>query len=274
MKKTTEKSMHKIVLSLTCLISISLNANTNTHEFDIPAVYVDEPNLPALSRSITIRSSPVSVMVSILNRHGEDRVLDTTNFTLKKEDYKIIISANGYKEQSISLENNTSRHYSIILEKIDEKAPQIITRDNIMYQDHPFRKKYTWNEANNYCNELRLKNYNDWRLPTIKELRNLMSMETRKTLDYSLEFEKWFVENYNSLKKNSRGHSYFIDSEFIENMPPFSPWFWTSEKKSLINDIFYKNEPDNFFWIVTFDYGYDAWSNRVHFVRCVREQTH
>jgi hypothetical protein len=38
-------------------------------------------------------------------------------------------------------------------------------------------KTYTWNEAIEYCKNLRLAGYDDWRLPTVKELLTLVDYD-------------------------------------------------------------------------------------------------
>ena len=72
------------------------------------------------------------------------------------------------------------------------------------------------------------------------------------------------TENKNKDKrnKNSRGNSFFIRKEFIENINDKYAWFWTSEEKNSTGA-----------WIVNFDYGDDGWIYKAnnYYVVCVRE---
>jgi len=54
--------------------------------------------------------------------------------------------------------------------------------DGVMYQNQPFINRYTWQEAKDYCSDLVLNDYNNWRLPTRIELRTLGSGDENKLL--------------------------------------------------------------------------------------------
>jgi len=84
-------------------------------------------------------------------------------------------------------------------------ANNIIVIDGLMYQNQPFNILYTWKEAKVYAKNLRLGGFDDWRVPTKKELIKIKS------------------KKYHS----GRNGKYFIREEFIENIYGFA-YFWTS----------------------------------------------
>jgi len=129
---------------------------------------------------------------------------------------------------------------------------------NLMYQNQPFTKTYTWEEAKGYCGGLTLGNYNDWRLPTRAELNKLSNIKMYGKYDDN--WEKWFDKNKHRRYKNSKNHYHFIKKEFIENMPEYS-WFWTSESKDSSSA-----------WHVYFNLGDDFWHYKTHrrYALCVR----
>jgi len=119
-----------------------------------------------------------------------------------------------------------------------EKIKGITVIDGLMYQNQPFRKKYTWEEAKEYAQKLRLGGYDDWRLPTRDELKKLLT------------------------KKKTKGKNgeYYICKEFVDNLESFS-WFWTSEEKGSSSA-----------WSVVFHRGYGNWYYKSNngYALCVR----
>jgi len=92
--------------------------------------------------------------------------------------------------------------YSVFL----NKANSITIVDGLMYQNQLFNKRYSFQEAQNYCNKLTLSGYTHWRLPNINEL------------------EKLLIKN-----KNKNYYSYSIRKEFVKNILDISyPFFWSS----------------------------------------------
>jgi len=57
------------------------------------------------------------------------------------------------------------------------------TNTNLLWQQSPSDKRFTWKEANKYCESLTLAGYNDWRLPTVEELESLINNKYKPTTD-------------------------------------------------------------------------------------------
>ncbi len=145
-----------------------------------------------------------------------------------------------------------------------EKKRKGITRiDGKMWQNPPSQKRFTWDKAVAYCEELTLGGYDDWRLPDRDELRGLGNRELYRYKSYD-GWEKWFESHKGERLKNAKGDFHFIRREFLEGMPTLS-WFWSSS--------IYKNDSSNA-WFVYFKYGNVYWSNLTDefYVLCVRGQ--
>ncbi len=157
------------------------------------------------------------------------------------------------------LKNSFYGEFSFIEGKIN---PNITTIGNLMWENQNFTKMYKHTEAINYCNRLTLGGYEDWRLPSRKELSSLATIDIYHYDTYD-NWEKWFNKNKHKRASNSKGESHFIRKEFLENMPQYS-WFWTADKKK---------GSSGSFWIVRFGSGVDAWDDggSTYFVRCVRQ---
>ena len=108
------------------------------------------------------------------------------------------------------------------------------TSNNLMWQDDNKAKtiKKNWKDAVDYCQGLELDGYDDWRLPTINELKSIV--------------------DYNRYKPaiNSKFKNVSIDD-----------WYWSSTSYN-------KNSA----WLVSFDDGNDGhfFSEGVLYIRCIR----
>jgi hypothetical protein len=120
----------------------------------------------------------------------------------------------------------------VVQEVIKPVIPNdVVEIDGLWYQNQPFTKKYRWQDAKNYCNNLTLGGKSDWRLPTKDELMKLLT---------------------SSKNKNSKGYEHFIRKEFSENMSKYA-WFWS---------ITENNNNSSLAWGVSFYGGGDGWGGK------------
>lgn len=145
--------------------------------------------------------------------------------------------------------------------------PEIVVIDGLMYQNQPFTQSYTWEEAKEYAKNLRLGGYDDWRLPTQKELRKLCNITVPIFAYYDEEDiakrVKWFDKHKNKRLKNSRGEEYFINKAFLENMH-HKILFWILDEYKYGND---------FSCVVDFNSAEDRFDDNysnTNYVLCVR----
>ncbi len=112
----------------------------------------------------------------------------------------------------------------------------------LVWQENRSKKKYTWKEAKKYCSDLVYGGYNDWRLPSQQEYKDIFLMYSKKrnTSD----------DNRNSTKTVN------LKIEW------HSPWFWTSTKYNTTQA-----------WIFNAFIDKDRHSDlkKEYLIRCVRE---
>lgn len=125
-------------------------------------------------------------------------------------------------------------------EKLPDNAQEWVAaldvKTNLMWQKTRCVGRYKWNEigeAANYINEQGLAGYNDWRVPTIEELRTLVI----------------------------KGRSPATDTKYFPATP--ASFFWSSSP--------YANNSD-YAWDIYFGNGYDYGSSKkdAEYVRLVR----
>jgi len=97
-----------------------------------------------------------------------------------------------------------------------------VSIDGLEYQNQPFTKEYTFQEATTYCKSISM------RLPTISELEKVSNVKIEKK--WTNQWEKWFNDNKKKLSKNSLGKQHFVKKDFSENMTMTHSSFWSSEE--------------------------------------------
>ena len=112
----------------------------------------------------------------------------------------------------------------------------IDSKTGLMWQDNSATKntKKDWQGALDFCSELRLAGYDDWRLPTIKELETVVGVSPR-----NMDMKKGF--------KNVGGSGYYWSSSAHESNEAFA-------------------------WMMNFKRGYEYNNYKTYerHVRCVR----
>ena len=78
-------------------------------------------------------------------------------------------------------------------------------------------KEQIWKMSKKYCQSLHVKDHDDWRLPTLKELTTLISATQNKKLQYSSTSEYWTINDYEEDDTNAweiymgTGHQFYND---------------------------------------------------------------
>jgi len=225
-KNTTAKDnrlFNKVVLeklamnvSLTTLANdISYTVDQKTDGSQVPEVFAK--SLPKLCLTGQCATNEVKVVEKIVYR---DRVVEKPTTT-----YRVDSSTNN---------------------------PNIVTIDGLMYQNQLFTKEddnnlgerskgrvQNWSGAIQYCKDLTLGAYSDWRLPKKSELKKLLTKTQHRT---------------------ASGDKLYIRAEFAKNFQKYG-WAWSStEKDSSSACIVLFNRGD--------DYGYRKSGNS--YALCVR----
>ena len=140
------------------------------------------------------------------------------------------------KTQSISMDSSKT----LDIEPQTHTSINIVTIDGLMYQNQPFTKTYSWKKAKEYCQDLTLEEYNDWRLPTKKELNTIRTKN-------SIQGQKY---------------KYYIAKEFIDNLRGYGTFWSLTDDGSSFNA-----------WCVDFYHGKDALAFNTGFgyALCIRE---
>ncbi len=85
--------------------------------------------------------------------------------------------------------------------------------------EKPKDNRMTWGNAKDYCENLNLDGYSDWRLPSRDELHTLMTVYYG---EYNNGWEAWFDNN-----KHLRNDGLFLPKEISGMFAEVGSWFWT-----------------------------------------------
>jgi hypothetical protein len=83
------------------------------------------------------------------------------------------------------------------------------TRTKLLWQQSSSTKRYTWKAAHTYCEKLKLAGYNDWRLPTIEELKTLIEKEHKPTICPVFKCKSDWYWSSSSFAGNA-GYAWFV----------------------------------------------------------------
>ncbi|CAA6827080.1 MAG: Unknown protein [uncultured Sulfurovum sp.] len=124
---------------------------------------------------------------------------------------------------------------TLLLNALDVKVD---SKTNLMWQDDRNSKyiKKNWKDAVTLCSQLRLSGYDDWKLPTIKELETIIDLS----------------EDQNAMKRRFK----HIGG---------SGYYWSSDE----------GDNKEFAWMMNFKRGYEYINYKTYerFVRCVRNNS-
>ena len=140
------------------------------------------------------------------------------------------------REYDEALKSYTQKKYAKEIARQKELERQkTVTLNGLMWQDDENAKSVgkTWNGAIEYCKNLSLVGYKDWRLPTIEELMSIVDKS-----------------RYPTIKKEFKNSS--------------SSYYWSSTTY-----MSYKS----YAWVVYFGNGdvYNNYKDSTYYVRCVRD---
>ena len=161
--------------------------------------------------------------------------------------------------QTTAYEQFDDGDYQIGITPSYSRSGDIVT-DNVtklQWQDNEEVKtvKKSWEDAKSYCSSLSLGGYNDWRLPTIKELNSIV--------DYG-KYDHTIDSTFSNVIFDDDGSifdRFSINSTFV-NVTSFSYWSATTGATDSSSA-----------WYVSFTYGNESLNSKVdddNYIRCVR----
>jgi len=198
--------------------------------------------------SLTINTNPYNSKVVIKN--SSYRYYDGVE--LPKGHYIIEISKQGYKTKvgDVYLDKHTVLNITLTKQNtqnihISSNLSSKVWFDkdtNLTWQNTKNSKKYTYAEAKQYCQNLSLNGFSNWRLPSVDELNTLFT-----DIRY----------------KDKNNYKHFIKKVFLNNLP--------NDRKSTFWSISNYEDFDTKAMVVRFYLGNNKPENKTkkHFVKCV-----
>ena len=154
--------------------------------------------------ALTILTKPANARIRIMNiqeKYSDGIVLSKNKegSNWESKSYKVRVDKNGYIPRTIDVSfpysaTENSLQLSVKLypkQKIELNSQKVVLLHNLMWQDNVDSRfvKKNWRDAKEYCFNLSLKGYYNWRLPTINELGSIKSSQGYSDPSIKKEFQ-------------------------------------------------------------------------------------
>ena len=169
-----------------------------------------------------------------------------------KEEYASLEESKTLEEERKKLKKELLLHKGI---------KNMLVIDGLLYQNHTFTKTYTFEEAQSYAQNLHLNDIKNWRLPTIKELKNIAHIEIPIFKKNEPLWKSLYKQNKEKRVTTPLGYQQFMQNEFLPNMPK-NACFWSSQEEDALSA-----------WSVNFSKGKDERYHKEgsYYLLCVSE---
>jgi len=167
------------------------------------------PNKPTLTQTPPTYTQDNNITIEVNGEVGTTVEINGVNRgTIGSNGKKtILLDTSGDKDKTFTIKlidsvGNSSESYNFTVAK-SEKQTVIDHKTGLMWQDDEGAKNALeiYYDAVNYCNNLILAEYSDWRLPNIEELKTLMDL-TKTSSPYIIDgfknVAKWEYWSYNT----------------------------------------------------------------------------
>ncbi|MBD3840566.1 MAG: DUF1566 domain-containing protein [Campylobacterales bacterium] len=225
------------LIGKTPLVGYLLDLNTTANiVVDLNDSYHLSANTTIIPKENTIQTVRTTLKKGsgILSFIGEDATLYINSKKIKdlRDDNRIFsFEANPelkielYKENklyktSVDLKKESLKEITYTLKEFNkELSLYTLIDENLMWQDHPEAKttKEYYKEALKYCEKLDLAGFQDWRLPTMEELKSLYEIKEKIYNGFG-DMHYWSSDEYNTTKASSweYGYAFSFDKDSTE----------------------------------------------------------